>query len=1740
MTQSNAVGRTGNSIGARRRGIRAATERLEQRMLLANTPVMDWSSYLGGSSGDVGSSIAIDGDGNAWVAGWTASTDFASDGFDTSYNGGTYDAFVAKINADGTLAWSSYLGGSGRDGATAIAIDGHGNAYVTGWTASTDLASGGFDTSYNGGSYDDFVAKINADGTLAWVSYLGGSGDDQNPKIAVDSQGNAWVTGTTDSTNLAIGGFDTTYNGGGYDGFVAKINADGTLAWSSYLGGNGDDRCLGIAIDASGNAWVTGGTWSAGWTSGGFDTTFHGSLAEGFVAKINANDTLAWSSYLYLGANGTDWGNAIALDGDGNAWVLGAYGSLAKINANGTLAWSNSNGEDIGTFNCIGIAIDDSGNAWVTGADAVPNTPPNVYLPDAFVARINTTGTWTWLAYVGGPHRIQGNSGDPEDYGEGIAIDGDGSVWVTGQTEKGGWTSGGFDTIRSGRTDAFVLKIIVPQHAPVASDQSLTTTQGTALNGTATATDEDDDALTYSPVTQPAHGTLSLQTNGTFTYTPAADYYGPDSFTFKANDGKLDSNVATISITITPDSQTNLSLSPASIPENQPSGTSAGTLAVTGPYATAPFTYTLVTGTGDSDNASFTISGALLLSAATFTYETKSSYSVRVGAIDSAGRYFEKALTISITNVNEAPTNLNLSATTIPENQPAGTPVCTLSTTDPDTGNTFTYSLVSGSGSADNASFTITANQLKTAASFDFETKTSYSIRLRTADQGGLSFEKAFTITVTDVNEAPTDISLSSASVAENLPVGTTVATLSTTDPDAGNTFTYSLVSGTGGTDNASFSISSSTLLTAASFNYQLKNYYSIRLRATDQGGLWFEKAFTISVTSVNDTPTDISLSSTSIAENQPAGTTVGTLSATDPDTGDTLSYTLASGTGSSNNASFQIVGNQLQTAAPFDYESQSNYLIRVRTTDQGGLWFEKAFVIAVTNVNEAPTNLALSSTTVTENQPSGAAVGTFSSTDPDAGDTFTYLLISGTGSTDNGAFQIVGNQLRTAASFNFETQSSYAIRVRSTDAGGLSFEKAFTISVTNVNEAPTDISLSGSSIAENQPAGTPVGTLAAADPDSGNTFTYSLVSGAGSTDNASFTISGTTLQTAAVFDYAAKHTYSIRIRTADQGNLWFDKAFTISVTNVNAAPTDIALSPASLPENRPAGTAVGTLSCTDPDAGDAFTYTLISGAGSGAGGDDNASFTISGNRLLAANSFDYEGKNSYSVRVRSTDVEGLYVEKAFTITVSNVNERPTDIALSNTSVPEQQAPGAAVGTLSGIDPDTGDAFTYTLVTGTGDDDNASFAISGNQLLTAASFEHEAQASYSIRIRTTDAGGLYLEKTFVLGVSDVNEAPTDLALSNTVVQENLPSGTVVGAFSAVDPDAGDTFTYTLVSGLGDQDNASFIIDAGQLTTAKRFNYEFRKDYSIHVQATDSGGLTYEKAINIDISDDPTDYRGAFGWTGGKKRATLVLVDAADGDLVTFKLSGTGTGKVYGFQGSFEDLFVTGSGPKTAVTITVKYAKVKKPFRGNKLMTLGNVTSDGLLKTLNSPASVLCGLVQFNTLNRSAGKAKLSMKLRQITDSDIRVQGLPVSSIAVKGDVTSTRILTTASIQTLKMATLLDSDILVGVATDCAEHFATADDFANSTARLVNLKVSGRKLPSKAPHPADVANTHISAPNVGTVTLMNVSQASGPMVHVLHDVGTLKVSKSKLTSTPMFAPGTWKKPGQRPLIWEVVG
>ena len=279
-------------------------------------PTLSYSTYLGGASADVGNSIFVDGAGNAYVTGSTQSSGAAPAGFPTTVDafqttfGGTTDAFVTKLSADGkTLVYSTYLGGADDDVGNSIVVDGAGNAYVTGSTKSSGAAPAGFPTTMDayqtvyGGSGDAFVTKLNPGALgvndLVYSTYLGGASDDMGNSIFVDGAGNAYVTGSTQSSGAAPAGFPTTAAafqttfGGTTDAFVTKLNGTGTaLVYSSYLGGASDDMGNSIFVDGAGNAYVTGSTQSSGAAPAGFPTTvdafqtIFGGTTDAFVAKI--------------------------------------------------------------------------------------------------------------------------------------------------------------------------------------------------------------------------------------------------------------------------------------------------------------------------------------------------------------------------------------------------------------------------------------------------------------------------------------------------------------------------------------------------------------------------------------------------------------------------------------------------------------------------------------------------------------------------------------------------------------------------------------------------------------------------------------------------------------------------------------------------------------------------------------------------------------------------------------------------------------------------------------------------------------------------------------------------------------------------------------------------------------------------------------------------------------------------------------------------------------------------------------------------------------------------------------------------------------------------------------------------------------------------------------------------------------------------------------------------------------
>jgi hypothetical protein len=449
---------------------------------------------------------------------------------------------------------------------------------------------------------------------------------------------------------------------------------------------------------------------------------------------------------------------------------------------------------------------------------------------------------------------------------------------------------------------------------------------------------------------------------------------------------------------------------------------------------------------------------------------------------------------------------------------------------------------------------------------------------------------------------------------------------------------------------------------------------------------------------------------------------------------------------------------------------------------------------------NRAPTEISLSRATLPEHQPVGTVVGTLSAVDRDAGDRHRFRLVGG----DAAAFRIEGAELRTAAVFDFQTKSAYSIRVRVTDGDGARFEKDLTITVTVVNEAevnsaPTDVALSPSTVAENQPAGSTVGMLAATDADAGQAHGFALAAGAGDTDNAAFMVSGDRLQTTQLFDFEDKATYSIRLATTDAAGATFAKALTVTIGDVNEAPTALTLSRSGVAENAPAGTTVGTLAALDSDTGQAHSFTLVNGAGD----DENASFEIDGSTLTTVDVFDFETKRSYSIRVRATDDgnPGLSIEQTVTITVDDLDEPPGADAKTVTGAVEDDTTAI---TLSGSDPE-GHALTFAIANAPAHGTLGAIgtpACAGTPVVCTATVVYSPDRDFngtdSFAYRADDGAGTSTPASVSITVDPVNDAP-DAADGSRTTAEDTPTALDLAALVSDVETADPDLSYEIVT-----------------------------------------------------------------------------------------------------------------------------------------------------------------------------------------------------------------------------------------------------------------------------------------------------------------------------------------------------
>ncbi len=465
-------------------------------------PALSFSTYLGGSLDDTGYSIASDSSSNVYVAGTTDSTDFPTQAPLQSANAGNEDVFITKLNSTGTaLIYSTYLGGSATDFAFALALDSAGNVHIVGTTQSTDFPTTpkAYQTtcaSCGGGLPSAFVTELNATGSaMVYSTFVGGAaGDSRGYAIALDSNDDAYITGRTSASDFptTTGALQRALNGA-VNVFVSKLNATGSaLVYSTFLGGNGSDQANGIAVDASFNAYVAGSSSSTNFptTTGTFQTTLKGT-SNAIVSKLNSKGSaLTYSTY--LGGSGADTVWSVRVDASNNAYIAGQTSSTNFPTTAGAFQTTcgtdcTANDAFVSKFNTAGtallystflggsneqeafaMAIDSSGDAYVTGRTSstdFPHTKGSFQTSfggvfDAYVAELNPTGSGLlYSTYFGG---------SASDAGLGIAVDAAKNVYLTGRTYSSNFatTPQAFAQTCStcsatGNEDAFVAKFVI-------------------------------------------------------------------------------------------------------------------------------------------------------------------------------------------------------------------------------------------------------------------------------------------------------------------------------------------------------------------------------------------------------------------------------------------------------------------------------------------------------------------------------------------------------------------------------------------------------------------------------------------------------------------------------------------------------------------------------------------------------------------------------------------------------------------------------------------------------------------------------------------------------------------------------------------------------------------------------------------------------------------------------------------------------------------------------------------------------------------------------------------------------------------------------------------------------------------------------------------------------------------------------------------------------------------------------
>ncbi|CAL1533864.1 unnamed protein product [Lymnaea stagnalis] len=940
------------------------------------------------------------------------------------------------------------------------------------------------------------------------------------------------------------------------------------------------------------------------------------------------------------------------------------------------------------------------------------------------------------------------------------------------------------------------------------------------------------------------------------------------------------------------DAPTNLQLSAMNVSESAAVDTLVGILSAQDPDVGQTLRFTI------TNSDFFTVKGNQLVVSGGLDFETSPRVGIEITASDNGSpvKSVVRSFTITIVDVNEPPVQMNINATlaskfSIPENTVVNTVIGLVETVDPDNIDRATMELTSAASKnfkLDSAgatcqkkliaslgsTFTVCAQKALLAQTVKYSTPASPLVfEIISRDKGQLSITNRWEFIVLDTNDPPYNISITSPTleIPENVDTFK-LGGLTCNDPDVGQNHFFQLLTywNVFKVDNGSI------LITTKAMDFEQQSVYQLTIRCIDDGtpSANFTKTITVLVKDVNESPSDIKLSTTAIPQTAVAGETVAFILVTDPDNAGSntqkQNHTCVVSKDDTGNFKVSKEGLALQINGGVPV-NKTTVKITLTCSDSGvpSLYFVKDVDLIITETADVPKAIILNGPkTVAENTIS-ATVGSLVLIN-----TLTQTQLAGyilSCETANPSFTInTENQIIVETAFDFEKVEMVPVNVScfvmDKDGNEFQLSATFVVKVLDVNEPPQQINIyGGGKVIENSSPGTIIGDLNTLDPEPYQTYSYTLISVAVGLDTTkslpellnTFQLNGRTLSVGPdnrALDFESSPILSVVVQTVDSGNpsLGLNDTIRIILTDSNDPPTDINLNNTMIREDSIIGSLIGVFSVTDQDRNQSHSCVVNN--------LEAVPFTVDKglNLQVSRLGIDFEKQKTYVVEVTcqdsGSDGTHLKVTKSLMVNVTNVNEPPYDIMLSSYNINEGNVVKQLVAEISATDPDSQQIF-FSL-----EGNNTNFEIQGyGSLLALTVFDYEKVSKYPLIVKATDENGLYAISNFEIQVNDVNEKPINITLTNGQVSESATRGTLIATIKTQDPDKAQTFQYTLKE--TPPANGHFVIVGDRLEVGQsKLNYESSNVYRISITSTDSGNLPQSLTIDFDIkitdSNDP--------------------------------------------------------------------------------------------------------------------------------------------------------------------------------------------------------------------------------------------------------------------------------------------